>query len=204
MFIEIPANKSDLSRRRLVCGVGVNDAPYKTAPTINKKTVKCPYYSKWLDMIKRCYSQSHTDKFPTYQDCSVCDEWFIFSNFKSWMEKQDWQGKELDKDIKSNGGKLYSPNNCLLVPPYINYLLINCESKKGKYLKGVSFDSRKGKYQAVCRTPKKRKFLGYFDSEQEANKAYIEFKKKLILSTAKTQPNHIRVALENYNLRGGV
>lgn len=29
----------------------------------------------------------------------MADEWNTFSNFKNWMEKQNWEDKQLDKDI---------------------------------------------------------------------------------------------------------
>jgi hypothetical protein len=32
--------------------------------------------------------------------CSVSDDWKYFSNFKLWMEKQDWGRKHLDDEGK--------------------------------------------------------------------------------------------------------
>ena len=203
IFKEIPANRSSIGKRKLIQGVGINDAWYIVSAFLNGKNVKCPYYNKWRQMITRCYSKKALKAFPTYKCCTVCDEWLLFSNFRRWMETQDWEGKELDKDLKSVNNKIYSPETCIFLPKYINYLLINCENDSGDFLKGVSFDKRRCKFMALCRTPSKRKFLGYFNNQEDAHHAYITYKKELILSIAKTQPDHIRSVLENYNLKIG-
>ena len=52
-FIEIKANAISIGQRKLVYGVGVNDAWYKTYIQVDGKQVVCPYYRKWKDMLKR-------------------------------------------------------------------------------------------------------------------------------------------------------
>ena len=110
--------------KRLVYGVGINDADYvvqkwETIGYVNGKQKQkliwiCPYYSAWKSMLKRCYSSKYQDKRPTYKGCSVSDEWLTFSVFKVWMEKQDWEGKQLDKDLLFEGNKIYSADTCVL------------------------------------------------------------------------------------------
>jgi hypothetical protein len=41
---------------KLVCGVGFNDAHYLVDRYIDKVKVRCPAYSAWVNMLKRCYS----------------------------------------------------------------------------------------------------------------------------------------------------
>lgn len=95
-------NVSDLTRK-LVFGIGINDASYSISITetvgyINGKQKQrviwsCPYYVKWTDMLKRCYSDKYKQKYVTYKDCIVCKEWFYFSNFIRWVDSQpnrDW------------------------------------------------------------------------------------------------------------------
>lgn len=53
-----------------VCGVGICD----------KDTDK-EVYKRWIGMLKRCYSEKELIKCPTYIDCSVCEEWHLYSNF---------------------------------------------------------------------------------------------------------------------------
>ena len=114
-FTRTKADKTALACRRLVYGVGTNDAWYMIETTAGGETYCCGYYQRWVAMLRRCYSKQMHRKFPTYKDCTVCDEWITFSNFRKWMETQDWQGKELDKDILFPGNKHYSPDNCVFV-----------------------------------------------------------------------------------------
>lgn len=51
----------------------------------NGKQMK--YYETWKGMLRRCYSELYHKKEPTYKECSVCDEWLLFSNFKNGMMK---------------------------------------------------------------------------------------------------------------------
>ena len=115
MFIEEPASKQSLSRRKLIFGIGVNDAEYITSPRFGDIRGVCPYYSRWRSMLARCYSKKRQETSVAYKGCTVCKEWFVFSNFRCWMMAQDWEGRELDKDIKFDGNKVYSPETCLFV-----------------------------------------------------------------------------------------
>lgn len=119
-FITKPVNNNSIHSRKMLCGVGVNDADYIISPIVNGVQVRCPFYNRWKDMIYRCYSEVSQKGNPTYKACTVCDEWLLFSNFKKWMEKQDWKGKQIDKDIKVKGNKEYGPDTCLLVTLYDN------------------------------------------------------------------------------------
>ena len=90
--------------KRLVFGVGINDSDYEVYKyeTINgkrKATWKCPYYERWVSMLRRCYSPRSLEKYPTYKGCTVCEEWLTFSTFKKWMENQEWEDRHLDKDF---------------------------------------------------------------------------------------------------------
>ena len=162
-----------LNEKNLVRGVGVNDADYTVCETINGKKTTCHYYAVWIDMFTRCYSKKYHAKKPTYIKCTVAEEWHKFSNFKKWMEKQDWQGKELDKDVLNIGNKIYSPDTCIFVSQLINCILTHEKSTKGKYPVGVNFnDSQNNKFIARCQTSGKRKYLGRFSTPEEAGKAY--------------------------------
>jgi len=199
-FIEIPATRMSLGKRSEICGVGINDSNYLTEMIINGKHVKCPFYSRWVDMIKRCYSKNSLRVRPTYNGCSVCKEWFIFSNFKSWMIKQDWKGKELDKDILSQGNKVYSPETCIFVSQEINKLITTSKAKRGIYPQGVSFEKSSGRFTSTCRINGRSKKIGRFKSPKEAYEKYIEFKSKLILDIANKQDEPLKTALVNISI----
>ena len=77
-------------------------------------------YVAWQNMLQRCYDPKYHVKRPTYIGCSVCAEWHNFQNFAKWMSKQNCEGKQLDKDIKVEGNKVYSPETCMFVTPAEN------------------------------------------------------------------------------------
>ncbi len=55
-FVEYPATKRSLSMRKLVSGVGINDAWYLTSDNTNGKAIRCPYYSVWTRAPKSRWS----------------------------------------------------------------------------------------------------------------------------------------------------
>lgn len=199
-FMEIPASESSLSRRKLVFGVGVNDANYITHTVINKKSKKCPYYKKWFGMLRRCYDPYFLLKNPTYIECYVFSEWLTFSVFKKWMSQQIWENMELDKDIKIIGNKKYCPNSCLFVSRSANTILNSQESSRGGYLLGVCFDDVNNKFRASCKHKGKHIHLGRWQTEDKAGKAYKEFKSKVIIEEANKPENlHIKQYLLNHS-----
>lgn len=170
-----------------VSGVGVNDADYP----INKKEVfidklgkkkqkvvwECPFYVRWSHMLRRCYDTKYSFKWPTYKDCAVCEEWLTFSNFKAWMEKQDWEGKELDKDILISNNKIYSPDACLFVDSKVNCFLTDHAAARGEYKQGVLFVEKIGKYRArISNRNGQMRHLGYYITEDEAHLAWFDAK----------------------------
>lgn len=177
--------------RTLVAGVGVNDADYNVSSR-NKNSDgekwECPYYVRWKCMLQRCYGNQKLN--PTYVDCTVCDEWLIFSNFKSWMEGQDWEGKYLDKDILSFGNKVYSPETCVFVSNRVNNFIQERKKTNGLPI-GLYWNKNSEKYKAACKDHEGRQtHLGYFDNPYEAHKAWIEAKlmyAKILASEEKDQ-----------------
>jgi len=199
-FKKITANKNSIAQRKLVFGVGINDADYITQPTVNGKRLLCPYYQKWRAMIERCYSLKLHEKYNTYKECLVCIEWLTFSNFKNWMIKQDWHDKHLDKDILVQGNKLYSPNTCLFVSGFINSLLLGNDKSRGKYKIGVIFNDECEKFSASFSARGKAVYLGLFETEQEAHEAYKVTKYDYIKKIALEQSDPLRSALINYKI----
>ncbi len=76
-------------------------------------------------MLRRCYDDELHSKYPTYKGCSVCDEWHDFQVFAQWYKSNYIEGYHLDKDIKINGNKVYSPSACLFVSPSENAIEAN-------------------------------------------------------------------------------
>lgn len=129
-------------------------------------------------MIRRSYSQKYKESRPTYNNVSVCDEWLRFSKFKAWMETQDWEGKQLDKDLLVRGNKIYSPGTCVFVSRQVNMFLIEHGAGRGNWVIGVYWDTKASKFKACCCNPftGKQEQLGYFNSEKEAHEAWLKRK----------------------------
>ena len=199
-----------MGSRKLVCGVGINDAGYvimytekldELRPSGKNKTRiiwKCPSYFRWKDMLVRCYSEKFHTRQGKYKNCSVCKEWLTFSNFRKWMVEQDWEGKELDKDLIVQCNTIYSPELCNFVPKMVNTFTNESNSTRGKYLIGCSWDGGKGKYLAQVRGLEgERIFLGYHDTEKSAHVAWREEKHRLscIISNTKGLSYKVQEAL---------
>lgn len=185
-------------KSKLVRGVGVNDAKYKVRESVSwreggklkiKSTWLCPFYEKWSNMIDRCYGESNSINRQPYKDCTVCEEWLTFSNFRSWMITQEWEGKHLDKDLLFTGNKTYSPESCVFISRYINSFILTQEKNKGEYPSGVSLRKDTNKFHSTCQDPFKRKkiHLGYFNCQNEAHLAWKSYKHKLSIKYAELQ-----------------
>jgi len=174
--------------KKLVYGIGVNDAE-RAHRGIRGEFIRCAFYDRWYHMMMRCYSDKlHRDS-PTYTGCSVAEEWHSFRNFKAWMETQDWQGKELDKDIINRGNKVYSVENCAFVDASVNLFTLDCRKRRGEWPIGVNFNKFRGKFEARCSNPisGKRVNIGYFDCPNEAHLAWKKCKHELACQLADLQ-----------------
>ena len=188
-----------LSDKKLKYGVGFNDASYPVTFIVDGKRKLCPYYTVWQNMLTRCYCERFLEKNSTYRGCSVCEEWLTFSKFKKWMEKQDWESKSLDKDIISEGNKIYSPETCAFVNRRINNLLLNNKKIRGKYPLGVTFNKKKKRFVAQCNGEKHHVYVGGFDNAEMAHKAYLTFKQKVIREVANDVTDvRVKDALHEY------
>lgn len=198
-----------MSRR--VFGIGINDAGYvvrrkdivgttSTGKPIMKDIWACPFYSKWKDMLKRCYSASYQKKQPTYIGCTVCSEWLTFSKFKNWMEIQDWHGKQLDKDILFKGNKHYSSDTCVFVDTKVNLFMSESTARRGENPIGVSFNKAQGKYVAYCNSAGKTTYLGLYVTPEAAHEAWYSFKLRqaYILAAEQKDERVAKALVERY------
>ena len=195
MFIERPASKQSLSKRKLLHGIGVNDASYIISNITEDVLSLCPFYRVWNSMIERCYSVKYQEKQPTYKGCSVCEEWLTFSVFKEWMRSKDWRGKQLDKDLLLSGNKQYAPNTCIFISKFLNTIFCDTRARRGAYPIGVSLKKESGKFSASCSFYGKVKCLGYFETIEEAAYTYKKAKHGYILEVASNYNGVIKKAL---------
>ena len=145
---------------------------------VEKNSDNKKYYTKWRGMIARCYSIKDAEKYPTYTDCKICDEWKYFSNFLSWCKNYesvcsiDCADYALDKDLKGSGE--YSPETCCLLPKSINTFLTIKRRRNASGLIGVSYQKYNGLFKAEINDffNGERLFLGYYKTPEEAAKRY--------------------------------
>lgn len=155
-------------------GVGINDV---------RGSSKTKEYKTWMNMMKRCYCYSYQKSKPSYIGVTVCDEWLTFSNFKAWMKKQDWEGRQLDKDIIKPGNKVYAPEYCCFISQRLNSIMNKCLSDNAPL--GFTEQKTTGRFIAQIRMAGKNIYLGSFLSKAEAALAYRKAKSNLLIEESK-------------------
>lgn len=198
-------------KEKKVYGVGINDADYtikvnETLGYVDGKQIQrvvwtCPFYKRWVDMLKRCYNSYDLTKNPTYMGCSVCYDWLTFSNFRKWMSSQDWEGKQLDKDILVRGNKVYSPETCVFLPSEVNSFIVETRQSVENWPTGVDFKQSVGKFRARCKeVAGKSKHLGYYDTPEEAHEAWKKEKiiQAKLLASKQTDERVAKALIDRY------
>lgn len=206
-FVSI--KKGNIRDRLLPTVHGVGILGYETTKVGG---VQPKEYELWSGMLERCYSSKSLKSFPTYSQCTVSDNFKHYTYFKEWCSKQkgfnvkDHNGKHfhLDKDILLKGNKIYNEDTCVFVPVEINLLFTKATKNRGNLPVGVNYHNATGKYQARSCIGSGRKYLGVFDTEEEAFHAYKEAKETYIKEVANKWKDQIdsRVyeALINYKV----
>ena len=173
-----------------VCGVGyLGEGKYKVSENGKKTKV----YKTWHHMLTRCYDPKLHERFSTYIDCKVCDEWHNFQNFGKWFDDNYYEVKNeimcLDKDILVKHNKIYSSETCVFVPQAINVLFTKRQNDRGTSVIGTHCYIN-GKYQVSCSLinletgESKQKYLGRYETQEEAFKVYKYYKEKNIKEVA--------------------
>ena len=144
----------------------------------------------WNRLKDRIFNFDKREKDRNYENCSICEEWLEYSNFKKWFDENyyeiEGQRMCLDKDILHKGNKIYNPENCIFVPNNINLLFTKRQKNRGGLPIGVCFNKQANKFQANCRifsteTEKSlKKTLGLFNTSEEAFLKYKEAKEQNI------------------------
>lgn len=166
-------NPPIIKEKRKVLGVGINDMRGQCGMKETKKA--------WYAMLNRCYNPL-SNRAAAYKNCSVCDEWLTFSNFKRWFDEHHVEGYELDKDILVKGNRVYGPGTCCFVPPRINILLINRRNHRGDLPLGVSHNNRR--FASQYSRYGENVHLGTFDTPEEAFQTYKIAKEAYIKEVA--------------------
>jgi hypothetical protein len=159
-------------------------------------------YSIWSNMIARCYDENRLSVHPTYRKCSVCDDWLIFSNFKSWFDENYIEGFQLDKDLLSGGESIYSPSTCCFLPQELNKAITMRDQSARSLPPGVVKHSwTKGcvRYSAQVGGGASHRHVGYFATPEEAFVSYKDAKEQYVKELAVKYYNQQMISERVYN-----
>ncbi len=138
---------------KLVAGVGYNSEKIPTGYTdANGKWHICRIYSKWFNMIQRCYAVNHV-AYKAYGavGVTVCKDWHDFAEYYNWTRAQfkpnpiqsstgskSLRNPQADKDGMGDS-KTYSPDTCLYISHRLNTFLVNHSDTEKGLLLGVGY-----------------------------------------------------------------
>ena len=197
-------------------GIDKNGNVPKTKEFKDGKLCATQEYHKWQNMLQRCFDNKLKEKYPTYKDVTCCDRWLCFANFLEDFEilknEYNWSEDEtlnLDKDILHKNNKIYSLENCVLVPDWINLLFIKRDANRGDCPIGVSYHKGAKKYEARCNINGKLKNLGLYNTIEEAFNVYKMTKEQEIKRIANdcvlkgyiTQESRLYNAMISYQVK---
>ena len=129
-----------------------------------------PEYTAWDSMKARC-TRPNNMNFVRYgaRGIKVCKRWLKFKNFLADMGLKPTPKHQIDR-INNKGN--YTPKNCRWVTRAVNAC--------NRIGRGCSYIKRLDKWRATVHHNKTRYYLGCFNTEKEAHKAYLEKKQELI------------------------
>ena len=140
-------------------------------------------YRTWNSMLSRCYDLKSqiSPKNTSYVNCFVDENGHNFQNFAKWYEENYIEGFQLDKDILVKGNKIYSPETCCFVPKEVN-IIFNKLLKNRNCVIGVV--RKRERFKSEIRCNNIRKYLGTFDTVEEAFQTYKTEKEQYIKEVA--------------------
>lgn len=134
-------------------------------------------YMVWNSMITRCYGIDYQKRHPTYKGVITHYDWHNFQNFARWFYENYIDGYDLDKDLLSNGSKIYSPHTCCFIPHEINLFIANVKPVNSSDKTGVDWSKRAQKWRVQIRIGGSKKVLGYYSDIDEAANVYKRARK---------------------------
>lgn len=167
---------------RLLYGFGITDIPSGKNGNHSRE------YMLWKGMIRRCYASNRSVFSDNYLECTVSDDFKLFSKFSSWYNNQEGSSIDgwcVDKDLLVKGNKIYSPETCVFLPREINTAITTSNNKRGDMPIGVFFNKKLGKYSATVSSMGKSNYLGLFNTPEQAFFAYKSKKEELMAGLAK-------------------
>lgn len=141
-------------------------------------------YSYWHNMNTRCNNPNYSEKFPTYRDVYMSEEFSDYNFFVNWCRSLTVfknEGWVLDKDIISKGNKCYHPDLCTFVPSELNGFFVMRSSVRDMELPvGVTWCASENKFKVYCsQLNGKNKTVGRYLNIDDAANSYVNYKNSL-------------------------
>lgn len=166
----------------------------------------------WCGLLDRVVIHSAKDikRYKAYEDCSICNRWYNFSNFcedilNMWYDCDEQL--DLDKDIKYKGNKEYSPDKCILVPHRINQLFSHWRGMNDSHQVGITFETN-GNHKGQWRVKPLgiKEFDGkfrtgvhkHFKNEKDAGEYFRAIKREYVLKVLKSYEEKIPEYVMNF------
>ena len=156
-------------------------------------------YSKWANMMQRCYDEETHKSKPYYALCTAEIEFQNFSNYREWHKENAMGDRkvDLDKDVLIRGNTVYGSETCTLIPHFTNTIFENRGADTN-----IVLNNDTGKYDVTMSILGKREEVGSFDTEEEARQGFIDYKQDYIRKYAKKckgkVPNKTYEAMVNW------
>lgn len=131
-------------------------------------------YPVWSAIKQRCNNPKMKSINTMVRGIKICEEWEnSVENFINWCLTNGYKDG-LSIDRRDNNGN-YEPSNCRFVEHNIQIQnqRISCRNSSG-YI-GVFFEKTRNKYVARLTSNGKTKYLGRYNTAEEAGKAYNEY-----------------------------
>lgn len=137
-------------------------------------------FSTWSNIISRVGSSD--PKYRAWSDCMLDQNWLNFQNFAEWYTNQPYWEENLQVDKDLSKSKIYSPDTCVLLPPYINKSLNLKKFNRDGLPIGVSI--KRKKFAASLSYFGKKKHLGVYSTVEEAFIVYKNAKESYLKELA--------------------
>lgn len=185
-----------------VYGVGITGNKYPAKR--NGKDLK--EYKLWHGLLERCYCPKSLAARPTYEGCTVSENFKSYEYFYEWCQEQKGFGNDgwqLDKDLLIKGNKVYSEDTCVFLPRELNTALTHRKNVDNKLPVGVLPVTNSKSYQASIKIDGKKYYLGVYSTPQRAFQAYKERKEMSLIKLALKWGEHLDPRAEKalYNYR---
>jgi len=147
-----------------------------------------PFYQTWMSLLERIFSPVSIKKHPTYEGCTISDEWLCFDTFQKdckkligYEEKEKYTdiNFEMDKDVLFHGNKHYSKENCIWLPRKLNSFCSNFYSTNKTGFEGV-FITKHKRYRARVSINGISKDIGFYKTPIEAYLEHCKVKLKVL------------------------